>query len=378
MVEQVWFWQQMVSPHMAGLAAALAALGRDVVFIAEQTMSNERAEQGWQAPDLGSAALRLARSAEEIRDIVGSARPHSVHICQGLRANGLVGAAQQALASQPVRQWVVMEAVDDHGWQGPLKRLEYQRLLWLYRTRTHGVLATGNGTMDWLLKRGASANAVFPFAYFLSELATDNAPTPPATDECFQFIFVGRLVDLKRVDLLLHALAQLAGSARFSLTLVGAGPEERSLRSLADRVLPGRVEWLGTRKIGEIPALMAQADCLVLPSRYDGWGAVVSEALMAGTSAICSDTVGAAAAVQASGQGGVFPAGNVEKLTDLLRISLANGKRTPAERRDLARWARCLGADAGARYLDDILVHAAGGGERPTPPWLVGMSGRGR
>lgn len=55
-------------------------------------------------------------------------------------------------------------------------------------------------------------------------------------------------------------------------------------------------------------ACMARADVLVLPSWHDGWGAVVSEALMAGTPAIASDACGSAGVVRASGVGGGVPA----------------------------------------------------------------------
>jgi hypothetical protein len=57
----------------------------------------------------------------------------------------------------------------------------------------------------------------------------------------------------------------------------------------------------------EVPRAMAQADCLVLPSIHDGWGAVASESLMVGTPVVCSDACGVAGVVQASGVGGVFP-----------------------------------------------------------------------
>jgi hypothetical protein len=40
-------------------------------------------------------------------------------------------------------------------------------------------------------------------------------------------------------------------------------------------MLPGRVSFRGLLPISNIPGHMAAADCLVLPSSHDGWGAVV-------------------------------------------------------------------------------------------------------
>lgn len=366
MAEPVWFWQRMVSPHMAGLAAALAASGRDVTFVAEQTMSADREAQGWSAPDLGEAQLRFAPTVDAAKALAHAAPSQSIHVCQGFRANGVVGSAQTALAKRGLRQWVIMETVDDHGWHGPLKRLVYRLLIWKWRSKLAGILATGDATAVWLSDRGMPATRIFPFAYFLPEpltrLPSEQSPT-------IRFLFVGRLVELKRLDLLIDALSSLHDPL-FELTVVGDGPLETSLRSLADTMLPGRVRWLGARPIGEIPALMEQADCLVLPSRYDGWGAVVSEALMAGTPAICSDTVGAAGVVRASGNGAVFPAGDTQALAKCLGHVLSKGRHTAAERTRLAAWGRCLGAQEGSRYLDAILWHAAGRAGRPVAPWL--------
>ena len=35
--------------------------------------------------------------------------------------------------------------------------------------------------------------------------------------------------------------------------------------------------------MSKVYSIIRQSDCLVLPSRFDGWGAVVTESLMIGT-----------------------------------------------------------------------------------------------
>lgn len=120
----------------------------------------------------------------------------------------------------------------------------------------------------------------------------------------------------------------------------------------------------------EVQGVLAEADCLILPSRHDGWGAVVSESLMVGTPAICSDACGSATAVQASGVGGVFASGDEDALACRMRQCVEKGKISLDERTRIAAWARALGADAGARYLLEILNHADHGGEKPVPPWV--------
>src|SRR5690606_22698294 len=160
MANPVWFWQRIVSPHMAVLASALAAQGREVTYVAEQEMSADRAAQGWIAPSLGAAELRFAPSREAVRDAVREAPANSIHICQGLRSNGLVGEAQTGLAERGLRQWAILETVEDSGWRGVLKRLEYRRLIHRGRTRLQGVLAIGDQTATWLAARGMPAERI--------------------------------------------------------------------------------------------------------------------------------------------------------------------------------------------------------------------------
>lgn len=367
---EIWFWQCIVSPHMAGLAAALASRGCKVTYVAAAPMSNDRIQQGWSIPALPGVRLVYAVDRPTVQQVIASAPLTAVHICQGIRGNRWVSAAQRALTARGLRQWVLMETVDDSGWRGALRRLEYRRLFMQKRQQVQNVLAIGHRTPDWVAARGVPPGKVFPFAYFLpdADLALACSQREPGP---FRFVFVGRLIPIKRVDWLITALVGLV-SRPFELWIVGAGPEESALRALASRGLAERVRWLGKLPLTAVPAVMAQADCLVLPSVHDGWGAVASEALMVGTPVICSDACGAAGVVQASGCGGVFPYMDRQALATALGTQLARGCRGLEARHQLASWAQCLGANAGARYLLEMLAcRERASVERPVPPWAV-------
>lgn len=364
---EIWFWQLIVSPHMAHLAMALARLGCKVTYVAECGMSADRADQGWVAPELPGVSLVCSVNSGTTHLLVGKAPVESIHICQGIRANGFVAVAQRALAVRGLRQWVVTETVEDSGWRGVMKRLEYGRLFRVWRNTLQGVLAIGHRTVDWVADRAMSSDRVYPFAYFLPDekMATVDSQRKPGP---FRFVFVGRLIPLKRVDWLIKALAGLTKHA-FELWIIGSGAEEPALRTLAALKVGDRVRWLGVLPLSEVPAAMAQADCLVLPSVHDGWGAVVSEALMVGTPVICSDACGATGVVKVSGYGGIFPCKRSDVLQARLDAQLQSGPIDMADRRRLASWATTLGAEAGAHYLINILDYAANGGSRPIPPW---------
>lgn len=363
----IWFWQLIISPHMADLAVALAKNGCKVTYVVQQEMSVDRAQQGWVAPPLPGVKLYLATSKKVVIDLVRLSPRNAIHICQGVRANYLVGVAQRELAKLQLRQWAIMETVDDSGWRGVLKRIEYNRIFRTKGKSLQGVLATGHKTGNWVIAKGIDSKIVFPFAYFLPN-HTVSIPPARRTD-MFRFAYVGRLVPGKRVDWLIKALESLSDK-KFELSIVGAGPEEHSLRSLASRKLAGRVHWLGQLPLTDVPAIMSQVDCLVLPSKHDGWGAVASEAMMAGTPVICSDACGVAGAVKSSHRGGVFPANNISALGQLLAKQLEDGVVSDESRCELAAWAKCLDVGAGATYLQNILTfNGVNIQERPIAPW---------
>lgn len=364
---RIWFWQRIVTPHMADLASEIARLGCQVTYVAEQMMSPDRANQGWFAPELNGVKLEIAPSASELQSLALCAPEDSVHICQGIRGNGRVSEAQKILRQRKMRQWVVMETVEDSGMLGVAKRLEYRRLFTKFRKHIRGVLAIGHVTPSWLERCGVDPAAIFPFAYFLKDEDWKDSVVEKTSDK-FRFIFVGRLIELKNVDLLLKALHEVRFK-EFEVEFVGAGHLEANLKTQAADLIPGRVIWTGRLPFNRVRERVANADCLVLPSSHDGWGAVVSEALMVGTPVICSDACGAAGVVEMSGVGGVFPSGDVGALAAQLAQVVVDGCITTRQRFGLVSWAKCLGAEAGARYLLDILMYDDGKVRAPLPPW---------
>jgi glycosyltransferase involved in cell wall biosynthesis len=136
------------------------------------------------------------------------------------------------------------------------------------------------------------------------------------------------------------------------LLFVGDGEERASLESLARELgLAERVRFAGTRPWRELPAMYALADLLVLPSRFETWGAVVNEALAVGLPVIVSDQVGCAPDLVRPGENGwIVPVGDVDALAAVLSDALADPVRLAAMGAASARLApawsedRCLEA----------------------------------
>ena len=84
-------------------------------------------------------------------------------------------------------------------------------------------------------------------------------------------------------------------------------------------VARSRVSVEGFVQPADLPGLYAAADVFVLPSRHDGWGLVVNEALGAGLPIVVSDRVGAGRDLVKDGENGfVFPSEDVDALASCL------------------------------------------------------------
>ena len=121
-----------------------------------------------------------------------------------------------------------------------------------------------------------------------------------------RIIFSGRLVAIKRVDLLIDAFVQIADQRPgWDLLIAGGGPLEMELKSRLPDSLRDRVLWAGF--IGSpqrMSAIYRLSDVLVLPSDFEPWALVVNEAACAGLALVCSDVVGASAELLRDGENG--------------------------------------------------------------------------
>ena len=97
-------------------------------------------------------------------------------------------------------------------------------------------------------------------------------------DRPVRFIFVGRLVDWKAVDLLLEAFARVQASAPPILEILGDGSMRAALEEQGRRLgLGDRVHFADTQPQAECAVGSRASDVLVLPSLYECGGAVVLE-----------------------------------------------------------------------------------------------------
>jgi len=166
--------------------------------------------------------------------------------------------------------------------------------------------------------------------------------------DCVVAGFVGRLVDQKAPDVLIKALAGVARTApRCRLIIVGTGPLEGELRTLADRLgVADRILWLGERD-GKM--ILPAFDLLAMPSRKEGLPYVVLEALAAGLPVLGTASAGVEILVRHGHNGLIVPPDR----PDLFAAALAELLSDPLKLEQFGRRSREISTEFTVRRMVD-------------------------
>lgn len=145
------------------------------------------------------------------------------------------------------------------------------------------------------------------------------------SDAIPRLLCVATITPRKGQDLLIEALAELA-ELPWQCQLVGAlDRADRYVAQVREAIarhgLETRIELLGSQPGERLPALYAQADLFVLPSHYEGYGMVITEALAHGLPVVTT-TGGALAHTLPDAAGIKVAPGDVGALRDALRSML--------------------------------------------------------
>ena len=138
--------------------------------------------------------------------------------------------------------------------------------------------------------------SVFNIPYFCDLAPYEEARRrkPVAEDAAFNILFSGQLIERKGCDILLKAFAKVVSRHPHArLLLLGDGPQRATLEGMVPDALRDHVVFLGHREPHELPDIFAAAHVFCLPSRHDGWGVVINEAIGAGLPVVVSEAVGA-------------------------------------------------------------------------------------
>jgi len=246
----------------------------------------------WLLPDL-SFAFDIDR---RIRDF----RP-DVAIVGSYMVPGLHGA--MSILSRRRIPWLYWEEYHRFS-ANPVKRAIRKRLLHGALRGCDAVLAIGARAREFFQRIVGDAREVHDFPY-ASDLGRFARAERKAGAGGPRFLYSGQLIERKGVDVLLDGFARVAAAhGGAQLVILGDGPLRSRLEASVPDEFRERVHFLGNVPWADLPGHYAEADVFVFPSRHDGWGLVVPEAMAAGLPVISTLHVGSALDLVKEGQTG--------------------------------------------------------------------------
>ena len=357
------FWEPCLSRHKLELFDAIAGQRPALRVVC-------CADTGWPSPALtmdppARVELIVGPQSHAIEALIGADPRQTLHVFSGLRWVPTIVAALHQVRRSAAHCAILSEPRVREGLRGWARWAQSWLTEGWLRRRVDFVLAQGRHGPPWFRSVGYPAEKIFPYAYFVEPL--DIVPievgrAAARSDDRVRVGYVGRLVRAKGVFELVDAAGRLADAAH--LALVGAGDAEPALRARA----PG-VAFRGPLPNVEAVAFMRDVDVLVLPSLTtdDGWGVVVSEALMQGTAVVASTAAGASLVLDDPLFGRHVPPGSADAIAQaILALRDAGAFASGQRARRMQRGRALLSADAGARNLLAIIDWSRG--QRPRPP----------
>lgn len=249
------------------------------------------------------------------------------------------------------------------GWRAAIR----DRLMHRVLRHCHGVIATGTESARRYRRLLGDGRPVTSVPYYIPldgwlDLPLRNAPN---AGHPLRFVTAAQLVPRKGLDILLEACRALPPNG-WTLDIYGQGPERERLQATID------AHRLPVTLRGQLPydrrlEAFEEHECFVFPTRWDGWGMVVVEALAAGLPVIASDqAMSAHDFVQDGTNGWIVPCDSTAVATAMRRVldepdrigtwsraarASVSGIDPRHGAREIVRFCRSLVASAPSRHV---------------------------
>jgi glycosyltransferase involved in cell wall biosynthesis len=147
-------------------------------------------------------------------------------------------------------------------------------------------------------------------------------------------LYIGRIAKRKGIDFLIRSMPFVVRAIPdVQLTVGGKGSELERMKSLVRKLgLDRNVTFLGFVADDRLNTLYNQAQCVVVPSVFEGFGITVIEALAAGTRVVGTDVDGIREILNSGEYGRLVPYGDHHALADAIIAELNEPKRVGALR----------------------------------------------
>lgn len=365
---RIVFWQNCLSPHQLPYIARLMEDKRvtEVVVVAGEEVNTERREMGWELPSypgIEKCQVFVAPEISVIKQLMENESKDSWHLFSGIRADAFVFKCLKVSMEYDVKRGIITERPNTYDFKHGISNA---KPYWMHRLRfmlqdrgyakhIHVVFAMGQEAVRYY-ESLCMKWRVFPFCY-CTQPATGGAK-PHLADRLPQYLYCGSLSAWKDPVAIARGLSRLKLSSKEKVRMIGDGPLRAKLEEYVSKNhLADKIQLLGTKPQTEVPIYMQQSDIFILPSLYDGWGAVVNEALQAGCYVICSDAAGASDLIKMEKRLGiVFKHADICQLANCISWCNEHIDDVRTDRDFRVRWAdEHISGRAVAHYMVDCL-----------------------
>lgn len=345
------FWQPILSPHQTPLFEQLVAdWPAPVHLVVNQEVDLNREEKsGWRArPPEG---VFMTTKGNEVPE-------RAIHIVSGFHGtrpwrNNL----RRILRCKEAQIWIMAESLEtwDQAYKTFLRLAKHSIGKLKVRRKLTGFLAIGQNAESQARLLGVPREKIYPFCYVTSP--PDASLTNPRSREAGResiILFLGALIKRKGIDVLFES--SLPAGAR--LQVIGTHIDKSI-------TIPSTVEHLGVIPNADVSEFIRRASVLVLPSRHDGWGAVINEALLVGTPVICTSACGGATLIQSNSP---FRGVVIEDLNpDTLSQAIKEVMNEDVDHDLISSWAsKTISPAPVSHYLTNVLS-----GNKSVAPWVA-------
>lgn len=372
-------WMNHPSFYQSDMFRSLVKTGRvDLQVIYAKDLPGDRKGLGWQSDTQGYQYQFLDHNHPLVDALrIAYRQRRRIHIVNGVWAEPAFAVALATLASMRSSYAIYSEAANTGVIRTLGKRLIRNGFGRFILSGAKGVLPVSRMGAQFFRELGVKDQQIYPFGYFRSDANVQHIQLPDSETNRMEVIFVGQLIYRKGVDLLLEAMRPFFDLyPSLNLVLIGRGEMQKTLLGEIHRLgFEERVNFEGVLSPGDIPARIAKSDLLVLPSRWDGWGLVVNEALSVGVPVVISDRCGAADLIQQKVNGYIFRNEDVADLRACLAHFFARRTDWPAMRMAAAECGQRISTEHVAPYFLECLEHMIGNLKSyPTAPWIYQSS----
>lgn len=290
-IKRVIFWEPCESPHKDAFFSSLSEYCSEVEIIccAQESIPIERKKQGWKENQKKCYNLKISPNEIEISKLVNTQIKSTIHVFSGIRHVPIIKSALSLVLKNDCMFFVMSEPRVFEGLKGYLRLVQSWFFEHHIRKTVLGVFAIGANGPQWFKKAGYKKDLIYKFAYYLPKQEKKSH----LIQKKIHLMYIGRLINLKGVKYIIGAANELKD--KVFLDVIGSGDDKKELQRL---VKNNNVRFHGNISNDNIPDKLSFADILILPSiSDDGWGAVVSEALLQGCAVIVTKKVGSSSIV---------------------------------------------------------------------------------